>query len=212
MRMKNGFLCFVYLMLNLGLSAQVQEGKNIIGFGAGISPAKDYSIWIGDPIDVWANKNASPVIQIFYARQVLPAVRLGTYFEYETATCNFNYSYNDGDYYYNYSIKAKATRYNVGINWLSQYPKTPFHAQFGGYAGYGLVSSSNFGQAMSGASSQNLSGIDFGIMAGPAYEQNNIGIAFHVQSGFGWYHSNESLKDLLLVMPKFILKVYYILP
>ncbi len=189
-KLLNGILCLLCLMLTLNPIAQGQEQKNIIGFGAGISPGKDYCIWFGDPVDEWAGKNASPVIQIFYARQVLESFRLGSYFEYESATFNNLYNYTD----------MKASRVNVGINWLSQFPNSAFHAQLGGYMGFGFISSDQL--------DQNVNGLDFGIMIGPAYEKDNFGIALHFQSGLGWY-SSSSLDDLDLLMPKIILKVYY---
>jgi len=185
MNKKNGILFIVCLMLTINLFAQEQDKKNIVGFGYGISLAKDYSVWIGDPVDVWANKNIGQVIQLFYARQLMPSFRLGSYFEYEHSTCSFEIDEFDGSTYYMYDIVAKASRYNIGLNWLSQYPKKAFHAQLGGYMGYGILSSSNMRQALNGTSGQNLSGIDFGLMLVPAYEKGNYGIALHAQSGFG---------------------------
>ena len=87
MNRKSSILCFICFMLALNLFAQGQEPKkNIIGFGAGFSPEFDYDIWIGNPVSSWLTKNASPVFQFFYARQVREAFRLGGYFEYENAT------------------------------------------------------------------------------------------------------------------------------
>ena len=62
-------------MLTLNLFSQGNEQKNIVGFGAGFCP--DRVVWIGNPINVWTDVNSSPVFQVFYARQVLQAVRLG---------------------------------------------------------------------------------------------------------------------------------------
>jgi hypothetical protein len=190
MNKKSSILCFICLMLALNLFAQGQDHKNIIGFGAGISPGRDYCIYFGGPVYDWAGKNASPVFQVFYARQVLQAVRLGGYIEYESATINNLYNFAD----------MKASRFNIGINWLAQYPNKAFHAQLGGYVGCGSIIASDLDQA--------LDGIDFGIMIGPAYEKDNLGIALHIQSGLGWYSSSD-LEDLDVLMPKILLKVYY---
>jgi hypothetical protein len=168
MNKKNGTLCMLCLMLTLNLFAQGQKQKNIIGFGAGICPER--TVWIGDPINIWADINASPVFQVFYARQVWEAVRLGSYFEYENAKFK---SSND-----------KAARYNIGLNWIAQYPNKSFHAQLGGYLGYGFVTSDNW--------DQNLSGVDYGIMIGPAFEKDHFGIALHIQSGYCYYISSGS--------------------
>ncbi len=174
----------------MNLLAQKESSKNIVGFGAGISPYDESAIWIGNPANSWATKKTSPVIQAFYARQVLEAVRLGGYVEYESATISL---FNSGDY--------KASRYNVGINWLAQYPNTPFHAQLGGYIGYGFVAASEW--------SSSLYGADVGIMVGPAYEKNHIGVALHVQYGKAYYTSSGSPNEVGLAIPKLLLKVYY---
>jgi hypothetical protein len=190
MNMKNEILCIVCLMLSMNLLAQRQGPKNIVGFGAGISPNYENAIWIGNPANGWADKNTSPVIQVFYARQLLEAVRLGAYMEYESGTISFSSSNN-----------YKASRYNVGINWIAQYPNTAFHAQLGGYIGYGFVEASDW--------SMSLYGSDVGIMVGPAYEKNHIGVALHIQYGKAYYTSSGSPDEVGLAIPKLLLKVYY---
>ncbi len=188
--MKNAVLSLLGLMLTMNLFAQGQEQKNIIGIGAGISPSYDYSIWIGDPVNIWATKNTSPVFQIFYARQVLDAVRLGGYFEYESATLT---AFNSAD--------SKASRYNIGANWLAQYPNNSFHAQLGGYIGYGSIKASDWDQS--------LYGTDIGIMVGPAFEKDNFGIALHVQYGKAYYTSSGIPTEVGFAIPRYILKVYH---
>ena len=190
MKMKKGILCLLCLMLTLNLFAQGQEQKNIIGFGAGISPRYDYSVWIGDPVNIWATKNSSSVFQFFYARQVLEAVRLGGYFEYESATFTAYSSYD-----------SKASRYNIGANWLAQYPNSDFHIQLGGYIGYGSIKASDWDQSVYGT--------DIGIMVGPAYEKGNYGIALHVQYGKGYYTSSGTPTEVGFAVPRYLLKVYY---
>jgi hypothetical protein len=188
--MKNWILCVLCIMLTSNIFAQDQERKNIIGFGIGISPESENSIWIGDPVNVWATKKTSPVFQFFYARQVLEAVRLGGYLEYESATFNI---YN--------SDESKASRYNIGANWLAQYPNSTFHMQLGGYIGYGFISGSDWDQSVYGT--------DVGIMVGPAYEKDNLGIALHVQYGKGYYTSSGIPVEIGLSLPRCLLKVYY---
>ena len=175
-------LCFT---LTLNLLSQVSEQKNIIGFGAGYCPAR--VVWIGNPVNLWTDIDASPVLQIFYARQVLHSVRLGSYFEYENATFK--------------STSEKASRYNLGLNWLAQYPDAPFNLQLGGYFGYGIVKADIWNQS--------LSGIDYGIMIGPAYEKNNFGIALHLQSGYSYYTSSGTPDEVSYSKARLLLKVYY---
>jgi hypothetical protein len=185
MNRKNGMICLFCFILTLNLFSQSNGQKNIVGFGAGICP--DRIVWIGNPMNVWVDINASPVFQVFYARQVLQAVRLGSYFEYENATFK--------------NTKDKASRYNVGLNWLAQYPNKPFHAQLGGYFGYGLVKANIWDQS--------VSGIDYGIMIGPAYEKNNFGIAFHLQTVYSYYTSSGTPDEVSYSKGRFLLKIYY---
>jgi hypothetical protein len=187
MNPKNGILFLLGLMFSSNLFVQGQEQKNIIGIGAGISPTYESSVWIGDPVNVWATKNTSPVFQLFYARQVLESVRLGSYFEYENATFE--------------ATNDKASRYNIGLNWIAQYPNKAFHAQLGGYVGYGFISASRWDQPLNGS--------DVGIMIGPAFEKDNFGIALHVQYGKAYYTSSGTPNEVGLAIPRFLLKVYH---
>jgi hypothetical protein len=172
-------------MLTLNLLSQEKEQKNIIGIGAGYCPAR--VIWIGNPLNLWVDLNASPILQLFYERQVLKSVRLGSYFEYENATFT--------------SANDKASRYNIGVSWLAQYPDYPFHAQLGGYFGYGIVKADSWDQS--------LSGVDYGIMVGPAYEKNNFGVALHLQTGYSYYTSSGTPDEVSYSKARLLLKVYY---
>jgi hypothetical protein len=189
MNKKNRLRCLfsIIIMLNLIVQVQGQEKKNIVGIGVGNCPTYESAVWIGNPINLWLTKNSSPVFQLFYARQVLEAVRFGSYFEYENASLGLT--------------NIKASRFNVGLNWLAQYPKTAFHAQLGGYVGYGYVTSPDWDQSLWGS--------DIGIMVGPAYEKNNIGIALHLQYGKAYYTSSGAPDEVGLAIPKILLKVYY---
>jgi len=183
MSKKIGILCTLCVMLTMNLFSQDQVKKNIIGFGAGICPAR--KVYVGGL--GWVDINVSPVIQVFCTRQVLQAVRLGSYFEYENA------KFKD--------TNDKAARYNMGFSWLAQYPDKPFHAQLGGYFGYGFVKTNNWDQS--------LGGIDYGIIIGPAYEKNSLGIALHVQSGYCYYTSSGAPDEVSYSKGRFLLKVYY---
>jgi len=187
MSKKIGVLCILCVMLTMNLFAQGQDKKNIIGFGAGFSPSYDYDVWVGDPAYIWITRNPGPVIQTYYARQVRDALRLGVYLEYEHTTFK--------------SFDNKASRFNIGFNWLSQYPNTAFHAQLGGYIGLGSVIASEWDKA--------LNGTDMGIMIGPAYEKDNIGIALHMQYGKGYYKTSGTDIEVGMAIARFLLKVYY---
>jgi hypothetical protein len=184
---KNGIICMFGLILTLNLFAQEQEHKNIIGIGAGISPSFDYDVWVGDPVFAWVTRNTGPVIQSFYAYQVRDGLRLGAYLEYEYSTFRLS--------------DDNASRYNFGLNWLSQYPKTAFHAQLGGYVGFGSIIASYLDKA--------LNGVDVGVIVGPAFEKDNLGIALHVQYGKGYYKTSGTSAEVGMAIPRFLLKVYY---
>ena len=182
--MKKRLFSIVSLAL-LTFFLQAQEQKNIVGFGAGYCPSRE--AYIDGPQYIWVRLKASPVYELFYARELRPGMRLGGYFEYQSASFqNFN---------------SKATRYNVGVNWLSLYPSTAFHGELGGYFGYGSLKADGWDQS--------LTGTDYGIIIGPAYEKNNFGVALHFQCGFGYYKSTGVPDEVDFSMPRYILKVYY---
>jgi hypothetical protein len=185
MNRKKGIISAFCILMALNVFSQVNEQKNILGIGAGYCPSR--LIWIGNPLNVWADINSSPIIQLFYQRQVLKSVRLGGYIEYENATFT--------------DTKDKATRYDIGLNWTAQYPDTPLHLQLGGYFGYGFVKADIWDQS--------LGGIDYGIMVGPAYEKNNLGVALHVQSGYSYYTSSGTPDEVSYSKIRILAKVYY---
>ena len=185
MNTKKEILIMLCLMLMFSLYSQTNEKKNIVGFGAGFCPAKD--VWIGDPLNFWADINTSPVFQIYYAHQLLQSVRLGSYFEYENATFK--------------GTTNKASRYVLGLNWLAQYPNRPLHIQLGGYFGYGFVQSDMWDQS--------LGGIEYGMIAGPAYEKSNFGIALHFPTGFSYYFSTGTPDEVSYSKGIYLLKLYY---
>jgi hypothetical protein len=71
------------IMLSMNLLSQGTEQKNIVGFGVGYVPPK--MAYINAPPYIWADIKASPVYEIFYARQFQEG-RLGSYFEYQSAS------------------------------------------------------------------------------------------------------------------------------
>ena len=175
------------ITVNLGFSQD--QAKNIFGISAGFIPAK-MDIYFDEPFDFWPNRELSPVYHLFYARQVRESFRIGTYVEHEKA----NFSDQTGDGIYNFK------RYNMGLNWLGQYPKTSLHMQLGGYLGYGFLKANNW---------DNLKGTDLGIIIGPAYERDHLGIAAHLQVGHAWYESEGTPRGVMLYSPKYMFKIYY---
>jgi hypothetical protein len=191
--MKNRILFLASFLFAFHALTEGQERHNIIGAGIGMSPEYESAVWIGDPLNLWVTKKSSPVFQLFYARQVSDDVRLGGYFEYESASFT---AYGGAE--------SKATRLNIGVNWLAMFPKSAFHMQLGGYLGYGSIKAADWDQALYGS--------DIGIIAGPAYETDMYGIAIQAQYGKGYYTSSGIPTEVGLAIPKFILKVYTKLP
>ena len=182
------FFCLVSVLLSIGQN----ESKNIYGISLGFSPAREDGMYLGGQLDTWPDKKLSAVVNLFYARELTKSFRIGTYFEYENAKFD-NWNFNS----------QKASRYNLGINWLGQYPKTAFKIQLGGYAGGGYVNSDFTGWE------KPLWGFDLGAIMGPAFETENIGFAIHAKSGFAWYHGSTQPESVILMLPKFLFKVYY---
>ena len=116
-------ICLLWFLAESILLCQ-DKPKNILGVSAGIVPSI-MDMYFDEPFDFWPDRELSPVYHILYARQVNESFRIGSYLEYEKT----NFSDNDRDGIYNFK------RYNLGLNWLGQFPKTAFHMQ-GGHAWY----------------------------------------------------------------------------
>jgi hypothetical protein len=170
------------------LSGQDQY-KNIFGVSGGVAPAY-MNMYFDNPFNFFPNREIGPVAQIFYTRQVRESFRIGSYIEFEKVRFSDNLST---------AIKS-FRRYNIGVNWLGQFPKTQLHLQLGGYAGYGFLRANGW---------DNLNGFDLGLIAGPAFEKEHTGIALHVHSGYAWYESKGTPHGVMLYTPKILLKIYY---
>lgn len=180
-------ICFLLYFTTCSVFGQ-DQAKNIFGASAGFAPAI-MDMYFDIPFNFWPDRELSPVYHLFYARQVRESFRIGSYVEYE----KINFSTESDNTIYNFK------RYNIGLNWLGQFPKTALHAQLGGYLGYGFLGANNWDR---------LSGFDMGIMMGPAFELKKFGIAIHVQSGHAWYESDGSPSGVMLYTPKFMFKTY----
>jgi hypothetical protein len=186
--MKKIILCFLFITASCILNGQDQS-RNIFGVSGGFAPAI-MDIYFDDPFDFWPNRELSPVANIFYARQVRESFRIGSYFEWEQVNFTAGLS----------PEKHNFERFNIGINWLGQFPKTKLHLQLGGYLGYGILKATDW---------DDPKGFDVGFIAGPAFETNHLGLALHVQSGHAWYESTGSPLGVMLYTPKYLLKIYY---
>ncbi len=181
-------ICVLYFLVGSVLYCQ-DQAKNIFGLSAGIAPGMG-DMYFDMPFNFWPNRELSPIFNAFYARQVTESFRIGGYLEYEKV--NFSDNLNGDINYFNC--------YNLGLNWLGQFPKTSLHLQLGGYFGYGFLMSEGW---------DNLKGPQYGFIAGPAYERNKFGIAIHVHQGHAWYESTGTPIGVMLYTPKYLLKIYY---
>ena len=172
------------------LMGQSGQALNNVGFGIGYIPPLVEGIYFDDPWDFWPNREPSYMLQVSYARQLNQSFRTGIYLEYE----KINFSTGTVD------TNARFKRYNLGVDWIGQFPSTPFHMQLGGYMGFGFLMANDW---------DNLTGYDFGLIAGPAYEAVHFGISAQVRSGYAPYNSSGTPSGVLLFNPKFILKCYY---
>lgn len=187
--MKKLFIFCVFCMLSLNFLYSQSQSKNLIGFSSGIVPGM-MDMYFGQPWDFSPNRELSPVIQFFYARQLHKIVRLGAYVEMEKV----KFSDQTG------TDRHSFRRNNIGINGLLQFPQKPLHLQIGGYIGYGYLRADNW---------DDLTGLDFGGMGGPAYEKGKFGLAAHLQTGYANYESSGTPKQVKLYNPKVLLKFYY---
>ena len=174
---------------HLQVSAQEQHNRNMAGFSIEYFPYMSQGIYFDDPFDFWPNNEPFLMYQLFYARQVTESFRIGGYVE--KGSNRFSDQSGSG---------TKSFRRNtIGVNWLGQFPKTRLHLQLGGYFGYELIKAQNW---------DNLTGPDFGMIAGPAFETGSFGVALHLQSGFSPNKSSGTPEGILLYTPRVLLKIY----
>lgn len=187
--MKKAKVIFVLFFIISGALSGQNQAKNILGISAGIVPAV-MDMYFDMPFNFWPDRELSPIYQVFYARQLTESFRVGSYLEYEKV--NFSDNVNPGIFNFK--------RYNIGLNWLGQFPKTSLHLQLGGYIGYGFLRAKDWDK---------LTGNDYGLILGPAYERKKFGIAVHMHEGHAWYKSSGTPVGVMLYTPKILLKVYY---
>jgi hypothetical protein len=181
-------ICILFFLVGIPLLSQ-DLIKNYLGISAGIVPAVT-DMYFDDPLDVWPDRKVSPIFNAFYMRQIAELLRVGSYLQYE----RINFSDIAG-----ININAIGS-YNLGLIWLTQYPKKALSMQLGGFTGFGFLNAKTW---------DSLSGFEYGIIAGPAYEMKKIGFALHVHYGRAWYESSGFPIGVMLYDPKILVKVFY---
>jgi len=180
-------LCLVFMTEQIGC----QENRHILGIGTGIIPAKDASIWVDVPVNIWADRRPSAVFDLSYYYRVSPYFQFGSFLGLEMTRYRIVSSETE-----------KADLWSAGLHWLGRYPNSMICWQMGGYLSYGILIPELW--------DDNPTGVDMGLITGPSYEKGNLGIALHVHVGFGWYPGGDEPDELDLYDPKLILKFTYI--
>ncbi|NVO19306.1 MAG: hypothetical protein HXX13_06370 [Bacteroidetes bacterium] len=169
--------------------AQPTDKKNIAGIGVSYFPYMSKGIYFDSPFDFWPNNEPSAITRIFYARQMNESFRLGAYLE--SGSNRFTDQTNENAHSFNRSL--------LGLEWISEYPKTRLHLELGGYFGYGLIKASHW---------NDLHGVDFGMLAGPAFDMKYFGVSVNLKAGFSPYKSKGTPEGILLYTPGVLFKVY----
>ncbi len=185
---------FLIFLCGFGFSTTVMGQSNPfmnnVGFGVAYIPPLKEGIYFDDPWNFWPNREPSMMLQASYSRQLNQSFRSGVYLEYE------NIRFSDNQEKQVRSFK----RYNLGLDWIGQFPSTALHMQLGGYMGFGFLRAQHW---------DNLNGFDFGMIAGPAYETRHYGVSVQIRSGYAPYSSSGTPSGVLLFNPKMLLKLYY---
>lgn len=190
--------CLQIILVALLCETQLfsQEGKSVVSFSTGINIKIENTAYIdfdNPDFEIWISPKTHAIYNLSYDYRLNDLLRVGVRLEFEKL--NFDSFYTD---------ETSVKRSSVGIQFLAQYPKTSFHAELGGFASLGHISSDAFDNP--------LSGIENGIIAGPAYTIGQIEMALQFQSSFGYYFlpSNEAPASALIMYPKVMMKVGYI--
>ena len=188
MRMILYFFALLFITSN---ALTAQESKQSAGFSIGYALKYDNAIYVdNDQYTTWPDHTGNSVIDLFYEYKFFPFFKAGIHAEYEKS--KFNDFYLDNSY---------ATRYVLGFHWIGQYPKTPLHAELGGYFNFGIITQQDF--------ENNPKGIEYGIIAGPALDIDKFTIALHAQPGMSYFFSSSLPKAVMIFYPRFLIKVGY---
>jgi hypothetical protein len=189
-------LTFIFLFgIALCISASSQGLKHSVGLSVGYGIPFENSIYIDfdDPdFEFWSDPMTNLSYSFIYEYAVTEFLKLGARFEYEKM--NFEANYTDETY---------GNRLALGMQFLCIYPKTPLHAELGGFFHWGRITSDEFDNP--------VSGFDNGLLVGPGYTLNNMNFAILFQPTFGYYFiSDGGAPDTGLIMyPKVTAKISY---
>jgi hypothetical protein len=188
-------LYFLLFTIMLSVTVSSQSLKQSAGVSVGYGIPFDNSIYMNfDSPDftIWATPMLNLTGAFIYEYSVTDYLKLGARFEYERI--NFDSFYTG---------KTYANRFSAGIQFLCIYPKTPLHAELGGFVQVGRVNSKDFDNP--------VMGFDNGLLVGPGYLLDNINVALLFQPGFGYYFlsNGEGPTDGLIMYPKATVKISY---
>lgn len=185
------FLMLLAILQVIPYKMHAQESKHVVGIGFGRVAYSDDIVYVSTGSGVWFKYNKDVIFNLNYAYKVYPYFRIGGYFEYESAEMESDLLKN-----------TKGSRFDIGGQWLGEYPKTKLRAQLGGYFAFSVLSNELWDKT--------LKGINYGIMAGPCYDFGKISISLHVHAGMSPYFGDEP-EDVDVLAPKVFLKIYYTL-
>jgi hypothetical protein len=190
---KISFIILFIVLVQVQLLSQ--DYKSVVSFSGGMNIKLENSAYIDfdDPdFQIWVDPSTHAIFCFSYDYRLNDILRIGARLEHEKI-----------DYESFYTDKSTVKRTSFGFEFLAQYPKTPFHAELGGFGNFGRISSDDF--------DNNLMGIENGIIAGPAFQAGPMEMSFQFQSCFGYYFlpSNEAPASALIMYPRLMLKVGY---
>ncbi len=101
---------------------EVVPHPNVVGGKIGlVVPFSDYSVRIGDPVNLWGTRSSSLSLGAFYFRKLTRSFWLGATLETESVKAT------SGD------AKAEGQRNAIGIAWLGHYPDGVVSFEAGGF-------------------------------------------------------------------------------
>lgn len=181
-------LMFSFLLRNNQLLAQ--DSKHLFGIGVGRVAYGDNIMYVNTAAgDDWFKYTQDVILNFSYNYRIFPYFRVGSYFEYESATLE-----NDTH------KGLKGSRFDFGAQWLGEYPETKLRLQLGGYFAFSILSND--------AWNESLKGMNYGIMAGPCYQFGKFSVALHVHAGMSPYFG-DVIENVDILAPKVFLKLFY---
>jgi hypothetical protein len=172
------------LALILMASPALSETPKIVGLSGGIIIAEERSVYLDDPIDAWADRDGSFVLEAQLYWRVTEPFWMGPYVALETLS----------------TPGQDGTRFGGGFTAAGRYPASGTGIQVGSTVGLSSVSLGDLDGQF---------GLDYSAFIGPIFQlSDRVDAAIHLVGFYGWYTGGDVPEAVQDSNPRVRFQVY----